>query len=407
MSGLHGKRQKTSKVRLPSPAEGLALAAGCAMQWARLRDAGNPHFFRDVADEVKRAKGTQSQWSHEEMVNFFHENVMNSIGQAGLQRYLQRSFLGATKERRTELQWQFVEAVVFKYLATQNAGADFDAASELAAEACLDTILKCKELGGKPDWSSANLITEDVWEQLGSQAGLKEVARKFMTLVCAGAQEKRPINPICGTCGELKYMHKGDRLVLVLVDCKCVLAEAPETVPARKPKEEEPAAARTSAKQRTRGFNDDLDPTMHGTYETYERKCKQLDARFPNLSPKEIVKKLLGRAAAEMEADSDDDAPPRCAAVGVTGEQGGRLLTCLLVRATQLDDPPPFLSDGVLAFLNKQLPKTAMFPAAKLCIEKAIKFHPKLERCLDHQAAARAPGATAGPDLDFGSDDGY
>ena len=48
-----------------------------------------------------------------------------------------------------------------------------------------------------------------------------------------------------------------------------------------------------------------------------------------------------------------------------------------------------------------------MFPAAKLCIEKAIKFHPKLERCLDHQAAARAPGATAGPDLDFGSDDGY
>eukprot|EP00966_Prymnesium_polylepis_P231094 5347856-Prymnesium_polylepis.1 len=92
--------------------------------------------------------------------------------------------------------------------------------------------------------------------------------------------------------------------------------------------------------------------------------------------------------------------------VGVTGEQGGRLLTCLLVRATELDDPPSFLRDGVLSFLSKQLPKTEMFPAAKLCIQKAIKFLPKLQQCLIYQAAARArAGAAAGPDLDFGSDE--
>ena len=136
-------------------------------------------------------------------------------------------------------------------------------------------------------------------------------------------------------------MCQGDRLNLVHQPCKCGVVNAEEATPKdigrRRSNANEPEP------KRTRGFGNDLDPKMHGVFETYERKCKQLDARFPNLSPKEIVKKLLGRAAAEMEADSDDDAPPRCAAVGVTGEQGGRLLTCLLVRATQLDDPPPLL----------------------------------------------------------------
>ena len=123
------------------------------------------------------------------------------------------------------------------------------------------------------------------------------------------------------------------------------------------------------------------------------------------MSPKEVVKRLLGRAAAQMETDSEDDQDQQSSSrsVGVTTEQGGRLLTCFLVRAAKLDEPPSFLSDGVMAWLEKQVPKVQMYPAAKLCIAKAIKFLPKLQKCLALQAAeARAAGE---PGLDFGSDD--
>jgi hypothetical protein len=145
---------------------------------------------------------------------------------------------------------------------------------------------------------------------------------------------------------------------------------------------------------------------MYGTFETFERKCKQLDTRFSGQAPKEVVRKLLGRTAAEMDMDSEDEGERQSSSsVGVTGEQGGRLLVCFLVRAAEQEDPPSFLDDGVLAWLNKQLPKVQMYPASKLCIEKAIKFLPKLERCLALQAKARMPASSsAGPDLDFGSD---
>ena len=200
-------------------------------------------------------------------------------------------------------------------------------------------------------------------------------------------------------------MCQGDRLNLVHQPCKCGVVKADEAAPKdigrRRSTPNEPEA------KRTRGFSDDLDPKMQGVFETYERKCHQLDARFPDSGPKEVVKRLLGRAASQMANDSDDDQEPQSSSrsVGVTGEQGGRLLTCFLVRAAELDEPPLFLSDGVMAWLEKQVPKVQMYPAAKLCVAKAIKFLPKLQKCLALQAAeARAAGE---PDLDFGSDDGY
>ena len=139
-----------------------------------------------------------------------------------------------------------------------------------------------------------------------------------------------------------------------------------------------------------------------GISQTYQRKCQQIDQRFPGKSPKEIVKALLGRGAQQAALDSDDEADGDASTstpVGVTGEQGGRLLTCFLLRAQRAGDVS-FLADGVAAFLEKQKPKVALFPAAKLCIEKAIKFLPKLEAGL----AAMVAGQAEGPELDFGSD---
>ena len=106
-----------------------------------------------------------------------------------------------------------------------------------------------------------------------------------------------------------------------------------------------------------------------------------------------------------MCTDSDDEVlgAPSQAAVGVTGEQGGRLLVCLLVRAEQAGRDA-FLADGVKAFLEKQAPKVVLYPAAKLCVEKALKFLPVLERGLAKHAAAAAERSDQGPELNFGDD---
>ena len=89
--------------------------------------------------------------------------------------------------------------------------------------------------------------------------------------------------------------------------------------------------------------------------------------------------------------------------VGVTGEQGGRLLACFLVRAKK-QGGVSFLADGVEAFLIKQVPKVALYPAAKVCVEKAIKFLPKLEACLAKRAAEQE-AVERRPTLDFGDSD--
>ena len=53
-------------------------------------------------------------------------------------------------------------------------------------------------------------------------------------------------------------------------------------------------------------------------------------------------------------------------------------------------------------WLQEQLPKCALFPSAKLCVEKAIKWLPKYEAGLE---AARAAGPSAkGPKLFDDSD---
>ena len=49
---------------------------------------------------------------------------------------------------------------------------------------------------------------------------------------------------------------------------------------------------------------------------------------------------------------------------------------------------------GSKAWLEKQLPKCALFPAAKICVQQAIKFLPKLKA-----------QTSRGPTLDFGDDD--
>ena len=60
------------------------------------------------------------------------------------------------------------------------------------------------------------------------------------------------------------------------------------------------------------------------------------------------------------------------------------------------------LAEGVTAFLQTQIPKVERFPAAKLCIHRALNFVPKLEACLAAREAAAAAMSAVGSVLDFG-----
>ena len=212
---------KKCAVRLPSEAEGLALAVAAAMLWAKLRTSANPVFFDTIASECKRIG-----------VDAFRDGVLCAP------EGVQHDPTGGARElpdaqdvvrqeggARSVLPRVCRESVLYKYLATVDAGRDSDAAMELAREAKLDKVLQCETFNGCAEWTAEVFISNEVWSECGGQAGLKEVSRKFITLIAAGGQKGKPIDAMCDTCGELKVLHKGDRLNLAVHACKCDTAE--------------------------------------------------------------------------------------------------------------------------------------------------------------------------------------
>ena len=75
MSLFRTKGGKPSTKRVPSDAEGLALAVGIAMQWGKLRDCSNKNFFVNVGNECKRLRCTPSEWQHDELTYFATEKI--------------------------------------------------------------------------------------------------------------------------------------------------------------------------------------------------------------------------------------------------------------------------------------------------------------------------------------------
>ena len=104
-----------------------------------------------------------------------------SITQIGLENYLQREFRGKDKEGRIALTKAFVQSVIYRYLASVESGVDYDEAKKLAEKARIEEVLQCTKLGGKREWKLDEFLDEDVWEELGGKAGLREQAIKFLT----------------------------------------------------------------------------------------------------------------------------------------------------------------------------------------------------------------------------------
>jgi hypothetical protein len=140
--------------------------------------------------------------------------------------------------------------------------------------------------------------------------------------------------------------------------------------------------------------------------QTFKRKLEQIEARYPEMAPKVILKKLMGKDVSRDDlgrpGSSSDKSPPP-----VTGEQGGRLVACYLVKLEhELDNGGD--DGGVLGDNDAKMwlenakanPIVMLRPATKLCVEKAIKFLPKLKAGLAASARAAAAANDNEDDLD-------
>eukprot|EP00966_Prymnesium_polylepis_P299663 6924880-Prymnesium_polylepis.1 len=225
--GLHGGKGGKQSARVePTEREGLALAVGAAMQWSRLHESSNKMFFTSIAVAVKGCDGTERDWRDEDLKFFVMQRLFGGIPQYAVETWIQREFMGvkgseALKLKRADV----IQNFLYKYLSTVDAGVDYETALELAGKANIAELLACKALGGYQDWTLEEFLDREPWDMLGGKAGLKEQSKKLLTLVAAAGRkingQPAPINPICGKCGELKFIHMGDRCKIEPIPCKC------------------------------------------------------------------------------------------------------------------------------------------------------------------------------------------
>jgi hypothetical protein len=188
-----GGRAKSSTAHEPNEREGFALAVGAAMQWGKLRDASNKMFFPAIAEEVKRCGGTERSWTKDEMTYFVMQKLFGGIPMYAVEKWIQGEFLDKRGSAQLEAgRKALVENFLYKYLSQCPSGADYTAASELAERACLNSVLRCTALGGKPDWSVSDFLSEDAWDELGGKAGLKKQSIKLMTIIAERSLQAKP-----------------------------------------------------------------------------------------------------------------------------------------------------------------------------------------------------------------------
>ena len=244
---------KQSKFIEPTQREGLALAVGAAMQWSKLRDSSNPMFFKSIAEAVKRCEGTERDWRDEDIKFFVQQRVFGGIPQYAVEAWIQREFRGVKGAEIQVKRADVVQNFMYKYLATIDAGVDYESARELAVKANITELLQCREMGGCTQWTLDEFLLGEPWDELGGKAGLKAQSKKLLTLVAAAGRkfngQPAPIDPVCKVCGELKFMHMGDRCKLDPIPCKCDVQSAEDM--------KSPQTAENGKKgvKRTRGFD--------------------------------------------------------------------------------------------------------------------------------------------------------
>jgi hypothetical protein len=308
--GNRGGRQ-SKHTHVPSEVEGFALAIALTMYFVKQTDSSHPQFYSVIAEEVKRMRATTQIWSKDEIKKLIQEKLWKKIPGDQLAVYMQKAqqdkhgapLKGEARKRGAQ---EIIGAAMCLYITHMStAGATYASASELAAEAHIDELLKLKVLGGHADWELDDFLSEwrtadrtrdrcsacsdglawfgrDTWDELGGIGGLKTVAIQQLTKMCALIHGR---NIICSTCELPCLEYKGNRGKLE--DCKCDCNRADNDEGRRvRPR----TAATTGGEGGMRRGMGEIDRTGQGMLELYTRKLEQVKAQdwfTPALTPKQ------------------------------------------------------------------------------------------------------------------------
>ena len=355
------------------------------MQWSKLRDSedSNGTFFLAIIHACKETGGTERSWNVDDVKHFCRQTLFGGVPNYAVDHWLSREFMGVKgKEALKEKRLDTVANLLLKHFATLDAGVEHASAEALAQAANIDALLKYKGLGGYDDWTLDDVMPAATWDEVGGKAGLKRCAKRLLSTISAAGRKNSygmfaPIVAICPDCDELRWEHRGDRCKLVRVDCLCDLRAAghefEEDVVA------EQAATKAKPPKRARGFSADLDPSGVNITQSFARYCQKLHERYADASPKVVVGKLLGEDVNfpwEGEGSASNAAPE-----SLTGDVGGKVLACFLIKEAE---QCPFISKagGIEPWLQQMVgAPTNGFPAARLCVQKALKWLPQYRAC--------------------------
>jgi hypothetical protein len=82
-----------------------------------------------------------------------------------------------------------IQNFMYKYLASIDAGVDYESARELAMKANINELLQCRDMGGCTQWTLDEFLLPEPWDELGGKAGLKVSSKKLLTLVAAAGRK--------------------------------------------------------------------------------------------------------------------------------------------------------------------------------------------------------------------------
>ena len=188
MESLHrNKGGASSKRAEPSEKEGMGLAVGAAMLWCKLRDSTSGAFFTKIAEEVKRCMDGDRTFSKEDMVHFVQNKLFGGIPQYAVERWIQHEYLGKEGDALVALQKDTVQNFMYRSV---DLGAEYAEALKLCRRACMDEILQCKALGGRPEWRLEDFLSKDIWLELGGKAGIKDCSKTLLTVIAAAGRRR-------------------------------------------------------------------------------------------------------------------------------------------------------------------------------------------------------------------------
>ena len=128
------------------------------------------------------------------MKHFVQNGIFGDI-QHAVEKWIQRECLQKTGADLIQFTKDTVENFLYLYLASVESGVDYEKAKELCEKANVGDILRCKQLGGRGEWTLDDFLSPSIWIDLGGKAGIRQQSKSLLTIIAAAGRKDGPINP--------------------------------------------------------------------------------------------------------------------------------------------------------------------------------------------------------------------